>query len=123
VIRVQQEFNSTSIGHLSYLEMIFKPMVEPLSLSFRYTFFSTDNYASRVYAYERDLQAFYAIPAHFDQGKRSYLLVQYNYKKAVKLQMKIISDHRKDKNNITAAYQSPLKNKEWRMQVIWEFGN
>lgn len=123
VIKVQQEFNSTSIGHLSYLEMIFKPMTEPLSLSFRYTFFSTDNYASRVYAYERDLLSFYAIPAHFDQGKRSYLLVQYNYKKAVKLQMKIISDHRKDKNNITAAYQSPLKNKEWRMQVIWEFGN
>jgi hypothetical protein len=98
-------------------------MTEPLSLSFRYTFFSTDNYASRVYAYERDLLSFYAIPAHFDQGKRSYLLVQYNYKKAVKLQMKIISDHRRDKNNIAAAFQSPLRNKEWRMQAIWEFGN
>lgn len=123
LVKVQEEFKSTSFGQLSYVEFIFKPLAEPLSLSFRYTFFSTDDYASRVYAYERDLLSFYAIPAHFDQGQRNYLLVQYNYKKAVKIQFKIINDQRRDKNILVNGLQSPLNNKEWRLQVIWEVGS
>ena len=89
----------------------------------RYTFFSTDNYASRVYAYERDLSSYFSIPAHFDQGNRNYFLLQYNYKKAVKIQVKIIGDQRREKNNPVSLYQTPLRNKEWRLQVIWEMGS
>jgi hypothetical protein len=123
LVKVQEEFKSNSSGQLSYIEFIFKPLAEPLSLSFRYTFFSTDDYSSRVYAYERDLSSFYSIPAHFDQGRRNYLLVQYNYKKAVKIQLKIINDQRSEKNTLQSAFQFPLRNKEWRLQVIWEVGS
>jgi len=123
LVKVQEELKTISSGQLSYLEFIFKPLSEPLSLSFRYTFFATDDYSSRVYAYERDLSSFYSIPAHFDQGQRNYLLVQYNYKKAVKIQLKLINDQRREKNNLAAAFQSPISNKEWRLQIIWEFGN
>ncbi len=123
LVQVQEEIKSNSSGQLSYVEFIFKPLAEPLSLSFRYTFFSTDDYSSRVYAYERDISSFYSIPAHFDQGQRNYLLAQYNYKKAVKLQFKIINDQRRDKNTLLSAFQSPLRNKEWRLQVIWEVGS
>jgi hypothetical protein len=123
IVNVKDGYNSASIGQLSYLEFIFKPLAEPLSISLRYTFFSTDNYASRVYAYERDLSSFYSIPAHFDQGNRSYLLIQYNYKKAVKIQAKMIGDQRKEKNNVLSFTQLPIRNKEWRLQIIWEMGS
>lgn len=123
LVKVNEEFTSFSTGQLTYLEFIFKPLAEPLSISLRYTFFSTDNYASRVYAYERDLSSFYSIPAHFDEGNRSYILIQYNYKKAVKLQAKIIGDQRREKNNPISLYQTPLRNKEWRLQIIWEMGS
>lgn len=123
IVKVREEFKSFSSGQLSYVEFIFKPATEPLSISFRYTFFSTDDYSSRVYAYERDLSSYYSIPAHFDQGYRNYLLLQYNYKKAVKIQLKLINDQRREKNFLISNQQGPLKNKEWRMQVIWEFGN
>jgi hypothetical protein len=123
LVKVQEEFKSNSSGQLSYIELIFKPLAEPLSLSFRYTFFSTDDYSSRVYAYERDISSYYAIPAHFDQGQRNYFLAQYNYKKAVKIQLKMINDQRRDKNILVSAFQTPLKNKEWRLQVIWEVGS
>jgi hypothetical protein len=76
-----------------------------------------------VYAYERDISSYYAIPAHFDQGQRNYFLAQYNYKKAVKIQLKMINDQRRDKNILVSAFQTPLKNKEWRLQVIWEVGS
>lgn len=123
IVKVIEELKAYSSGQLSYLEFIFKPSTEPLSISFRYTFFATDDYTSRVYAYERDLSSFYSIPAHFDQGHRNYLLMQYNYKKAVKIQLKLINDQRREKNILISNQQLPLKNKEWRMQVIWEFGN
>jgi hypothetical protein len=123
LVKVQEEFKSNSSGQLSYVEFIFKPLAEPLSLSFRYTFFSTDDYSSRVYAYERDISSFFSIPAHFDQGQRNYLLVQYNYKKAVKIQFKMINDQRREKNNHASAFLSPMSNKEWRLQVVWEVGS
>lgn len=123
LVKVQEEFKSISFGQLSYIELIFKPLAEPLSLSFRYTFFSTDDYSSRVYAYERDISSYYSIPAHFDQGQRNYILVQYNYKKSVKIQCKIINDQRREKNNLASAFLSPMSNKEWRLQVVWEVGS
>ncbi len=123
LVKVKEEFKSASTGQLSYLEFIFKPLNEPLSISLRYTFFSTDSYSSRVYAYERDLTSFYSIPAHFDQGTRNYLLLQYNYRKAVKIQAKIIGDQRREKNNVLAFSQIPIRNKEWRLQIIWEMGS
>jgi hypothetical protein len=49
--------------------------------------------------------------------------VQYNYKKAVKIQLKIINDQRSEKNTLQSAFQFPLRNKEWRLQVIWEVGS
>lgn len=122
IVKVKEDHTSLSTGQLSYLEFIFKPLAEPLSISLRYTFFSTDNYASRIYAYERDLSSFYSIPAHFNQGSRTYLLLQYNYKKAVKIQAKIIGDQRSEKNNVLSFYQLPVRNKEWRLQIIWEMG-
>jgi len=123
IVKVREEFKSFSSGQLSYVEFIFKPATEPLSISFRYTFFSTDDYSSRVYAYERDLSSYYSIPAHFDQGHRNYLLLQYNYKKAVKIQLKMINDQRREKNNLASAFLSPMSNKEWRLQVVWEVGS
>jgi hypothetical protein len=123
LVTVKEPYTQASIGQLSYFEFIFKPIAEPLSISLRYTFFSTDNYSSRVYDYERDLSSFYSIPAHFDQGNRSYLLIQYNYRKAVKIQAKMIGDQRKEKNNVFAFNQLPIRNKEWRLQIIWEMGS
>jgi hypothetical protein len=123
LVKVQEEFKSTSSGQLSYVEFIFKPMTEPISLSLRYTFFSTDDYSSRVYAYERDISSYYAIPAHFNQGQRNYLLLQYNYRKAIKIQLKMINDQRREKNNLASSFLSPMINKEWRLQVIWEVGS
>lgn len=120
IVKENQEYKKSGVGQLSYLELIYKPITEPLSISFRYCFFSTDGYSSRIYAYERDLSSYYAIPAHFNQGSRNYLLLQYNFKKILKVQMKIIGEQKKDKNNINNYYQIPFRNKEWRLQFIWD---
>ena len=123
VVKVLQENETPAIGQLSYLELIIKPQTEPLTISLRYTFYSTDTYSARIYAYERDLLSYYAIPAHFDQGGRTYLLAQYAYKKTVKLQLKIMGEQKRPKNDVAALTKNGIQNKEWRFQIIWEFGN
>ncbi|AUD02329.1 ComEA family DNA-binding protein [Spirosoma pollinicola] len=49
-----------------------------LSLSGRVALFSTDDYDSRQYVYERDVLNAFSFPAYFDRGVRHYILAQYN---------------------------------------------
>ena len=49
-----------------------------LELDARVAVFDTDGFQSRMYAYEHDLLYSFSVPALFDQGHRSYLLLQYD---------------------------------------------
>lgn len=41
------------------------------------SFFDTDGFAARIYAYERDLRYSFSVPVFFDEGRRSYVMAQY----------------------------------------------
>ena len=51
--------------------------VESISLDARVAIFDTDDYASRIYAYERDLLYSFSVPALYGEGRRSYVLLRY----------------------------------------------
>jgi hypothetical protein len=94
-------------GQLSYLELIYKPPLEPFSASVRCSFYDTEGYATRIYAYERDLPAYYAVPAHYGEGTRAYLVLQYKLGKALQC---------------TGKWSMDKKKNEWRAQLIWQWG-
>ncbi|MBD2702510.1 helix-hairpin-helix domain-containing protein [Spirosoma sp. BT702] len=48
-----------------------------LSLSGRMALFSTDDYDSRQYVYERDVLYAFSFPAYFNRGIRHYVMAQY----------------------------------------------
>ena len=50
----------------------------PLTLWFRYCLFSTDDWDSRIYAYENDLLYSFSIPALSGEGSRSYIMVKWD---------------------------------------------
>lgn len=66
-----------SNGFLVYQDVIYKALSSPLSFSFRYAFFDTDNYDSRIYAYENDVLYYFSIPSYSSQGVRYYLTTKY----------------------------------------------
>jgi hypothetical protein len=70
-------------GFLTYADLIYKPMMKPYSAGFRFQFFETDSYASRIYAYENDVLFRFSIPSFQGKGKRYYLNFQYNFHKKV----------------------------------------
>jgi hypothetical protein len=64
-------------GFMLYQDIIYKPANIPWSFSARYALFDTDDFASRIYAYENDLLYTFSVPAYFYRGSRTYLNMRY----------------------------------------------
>ena len=51
----------------------------PLTCWFRYCFFNTEDWDSRIYTYENDLLYSFSIPALSGEGSRSYFMIKYEF--------------------------------------------
>jgi hypothetical protein len=49
------------------------------ALSMRYTLFDTDDYESRIYAFEHQLPYRYLVPAFYGKGSKAYLLIHWKF--------------------------------------------
>jgi len=65
--------NKLSKGSLSFIDIIYKPLLKPYSFSARYALFDVENFDSRIYAFESDLLYEYAIPFFQNRGSRFYI--------------------------------------------------
>ncbi|WP_022835839.1 ComEA family DNA-binding protein [Salisaeta longa] len=67
-------------GHTQYGLLLYQDVTWQatpwLRLDARVAAFDTDDYASRIFAYERDLLYAFSVPAFFGEGHRTYLLVR-----------------------------------------------
>jgi len=109
-------------GFLSYIEIIYKPILKPYSFSARMSLFETSGYNARIYAYERDLLSYYSIPAMYDKGIRHYLLMNCKISKSVQIWLKYIFTKSAPNGIVygSSSFGNNLK-KEWRLQVICHF--
>ena len=108
MIRIQSVTGKIERGQLTYAEFIYKPSLKPFSASVRCSFYDTEGYSTRIYAYERDLPAYYAVPPHYGEGTKRYVVVQYKLRKSLQCAGKWSLDKRKQ---------------VWRAQVIWQWGS
>jgi hypothetical protein len=60
----------------------------PVRIWFRWCLFDTDGYDARIYVYENDLVNSFSIPAFYDEGSRSYLMIAWKVKKNTELRFK-----------------------------------
>jgi hypothetical protein len=72
-------------GFLLYQDIFYRPSQLPLSFAFRYAVYQTDSYNARFYAYENDVLYSFSAPAYYDNGIRTYLMIQYSAWEAVDL--------------------------------------
>ena len=68
-------------GFLAFSDCIVKPMMKRYSGGIRLQYFETDDYNSRIYAYENDLLYSFSIPVFYDKGFRYYLNFNYGLTK------------------------------------------
>lgn len=76
-LRAKQLNQPPSFGYLLYGDMIFKPMRYPVSFTSRFAIFRSEDFNSRLYAFENNLLYSFSIPAYFDQGVRAYINVRW----------------------------------------------
>ncbi len=65
-------------GFLSYADFIYKPMLKKYSGNIQLQYFETNDYDSRLYAYENDVLYSYSIPVFYNKGFRYYLNINYD---------------------------------------------
>lgn len=66
-----------SEGTVLYQDLILKPANFPVSMTARIALIDTDDFESRIYAYENDLLYRFRIPAYFGQGYRTYMNLRW----------------------------------------------
>ena len=69
-----------SRGLMIYQDIGYQSSRCPLRFDIRYAVFDTDDYHSRIYAYEDDLLYHFSVPAYYSRGYRTYLNIKYSWK-------------------------------------------
>lgn len=110
-------------GVMIYQDIKFKPLFSKLSFSLRYTYFNTESYDSRIYAYESDVLYGYSIPAYYGKGKKIYLLLKYNIIKNTDLWIKLAETTYNDRDVIRTGWEEIQGNKltELKVQLRYKF--
>jgi hypothetical protein len=118
-----EEEGRKSKGMAMYQELIFRSISSPLTLSTRFAIFDTDGYATRFYAYERDVLNDFSIPAYYGSGTRFYLNTGYRLSRQWRLEVRYARSFFPDQKAIgsgTEEVTGPSKS-DVKFQVRWEF--
>ena len=77
-----------SRGFLTFFDIFYKPERKKFSGNLRLQYFETDNYDSRIYAYENDVLYGFSIPAFSGKGYRYYINMEFDLGKAFSVWVK-----------------------------------
>ncbi len=110
-------------GFLSFFDLVYKPMLNPLSGSLRLQYFETNGYNSRIYAYENDVLYNFSIPVFYDKGFRYYLNLNYDIKKDLAVWIRWSQTIYRDKHLIGSGIDEIKDNAktEVKVQAIYKF--
>jgi len=110
-------------GFLIYGEILFKPMMKKLSGNIRMQYFETEDYDSRIYAFENDVLYSYSIPVFYGKGYRYYLNLRYNLFRKVSLWMRSAQTLYKEREKIGSGLDEIKGNRktEVKMELVWRF--
>ncbi len=113
--------DNKSNGFLFYVDLICRPLLKLFSGTLRLQYFETDDYNSRIYAYENDVLYSYSIPAFFDKGYRYYLNLNYDIGKKLTLWLRWAQTIYQNRQTVGSGLDEINGNRrtEVRVQVRW----
>ncbi|MEP6950199.1 MAG: hypothetical protein ABI863_13020 [Ginsengibacter sp.] len=110
-------------GYLTYIDILYKPVLKPFSGNMRLQYFETDGYDSRLYAYEDDVLYSYSIPVFYDKGFRYYININYDVTRKLSVWGRFAQTVYPDKNIIGSGLdliQGHMKS-EVKLEAIFSF--
>ena len=97
--------------------------MKPFSANIRLQYFETDDYNSRLYAYENDVLYSFSIPVFYEKGYRYYLNVNYDLTKKLTAWARIAQTINPDRSIIGSGLDEIKGNRktEVKLQVMYRF--
>lgn len=114
---------TNSNGFFICQDVAYKPVGKPYSLSFRYAVFDTDDYNSRIYAYESDVLYSFSVPSLYDKGMRIYLLGHVKLFNSLSIYARIGRTIYSNKDEISSGPTLIKGNHktDLKIEAIWKF--
>ncbi|MBN2166541.1 MAG: helix-hairpin-helix domain-containing protein [Marinilabiliaceae bacterium] len=94
------EISDNSYGWLFYQDIVFTSKTKCLKTTFRYSHFDTDDYNSRIYAYEPDVLYAFSVPAFSGNGSRILLNISYRFSRIFTGYFRISNWHYNNRSSI-----------------------
>lgn len=85
--------NQWSRGNLFFQDVNWKPYGSNYQITVRYSIFDTDNFDTRIYAYENDLLYEFSIPFFQYRGSRYYVKAKYRFSRLLSAEMRLSRTH------------------------------
>lgn len=110
-------------GWLVYQDLLYHPVQSKLSFTSRISFFNTDDYESRIYAYENDILNNYSVPAFSDEGMRFYFNFRWDVTRNLMIEARCARTRWIDASTIGSGLDEIQGNKrtELKFQLRWSF--
>lgn len=110
-------------GYLVYQDVCYTPVNKPISFRLRFAIFDTDNYDSRIYAYENDVLYAFSVPALYSKGSRYYFLLKYRIINNIDIWFRIAQTFYSNKNTIGSGLDEIKGNTKTDVvfQLRWKF--
>lgn len=105
-------------GFLLFQEASFKPLGSNISGAVRYAMFDTDNFDTRVFAFENDLFSAVSIPSFSGRGSRYYVNLQWRINRHLRLEGRV-----EQTNLVQAVTTTAQTGREtvWKLQARVKF--
>jgi hypothetical protein len=119
----EQETLDISKGYLLYQDVQYSMDKVPLKFSFRYAVFNTDDYNSRIYAYENDVLYKFTVPGYYYKGQRYYIVANYKLNNAISLWLRFSQTIYNNRETISSGLEEINGNvkSEITAQLRWKF--
>lgn len=117
------ESTENAQGLLLFQDIRYKANQIPFSCQLRLAWFDTDDYDSRLYAYENELLYNFAVPALYGKGIRTYLNTRYEFSSHMQLWFKIARTHYFNQKSIGTGWDeiSSERKTELKLQLRYRF--
>lgn len=91
-----------SYGYLLYQDIIYRPSFSKFSFTSRIALFDTDDFNSRIFAFENDLLYNFSIPAYFNKGIRYYINLRYKPTRNLTMEFRVAQSRFRDLDVISS---------------------
>ena len=123
ISRYDKEFSKESLGHLLYQDILWSNRNKKLALNMRASYFNTEGYDARIYAYESDVLYASSFPMYYDKGIRSYINARIRLSKNIDLWARYALTYYPEKEVIGSGLEEIISKKksDVKLQLRWQW--